>query len=322
MKPNASLSLDLDNKWSYLKTRGDRKWESYPSYLDIVVPRFLEFLKQFEVRITVFIVGRDADAPENADAMSALAESQHEIGNHSYEHQPWLHRYSEQELRDEIEQAENAIWAATGRKPSGFRGPGFSTSQILIDVLSEKGYKYDCSVLPTFIGPFARLFYFMNGPRLTLTEKQQRSALFGKFSDGFQSLRPKQVKARSGTIVSIPVTTFPIVKTPIHFSYLIYLASISPALAKAYWNAAIAACRTLSVEPSLLLHSLDFLGCDDDRDLAFFPGMNLSFKEKMKLLEDFVSKLCSSFNVLTVGEHAANVLRLNGSASEFIENHN
>ncbi len=41
-KPVASLSLDLDNQWSYMKTHGDAGWESFPSYLDIVVPRVLE----------------------------------------------------------------------------------------------------------------------------------------------------------------------------------------------------------------------------------------------------------------------------------------
>lgn len=59
-KPVASLSLDLDNQWSYMKTHGDPGWESYPSYLDILVPRFLEFLQQQNLTITVFIVGQDA----------------------------------------------------------------------------------------------------------------------------------------------------------------------------------------------------------------------------------------------------------------------
>ena len=39
MKPIASFSLDLDNKWSYMKTHGDAGWESFPSYLDCIVPR-------------------------------------------------------------------------------------------------------------------------------------------------------------------------------------------------------------------------------------------------------------------------------------------
>ena len=28
MKPIASLSLDLDNKWSYMKTHGDAGWDA------------------------------------------------------------------------------------------------------------------------------------------------------------------------------------------------------------------------------------------------------------------------------------------------------
>ena len=55
-KPVASLSLDLDNKWSYMKTHGDPGWESFPSYLDVVVPRVLEFLEERELIITFFIV--------------------------------------------------------------------------------------------------------------------------------------------------------------------------------------------------------------------------------------------------------------------------
>src|SRR3954447_2743061 len=93
MKPIASLSLDLDNKWSYLKTHGDRGWESYPSYLDVVVPRFLGMLKELGLRITVFVVGQDAACTSNRDALSAISASGHGIGNHSFHHEPWLHLY-------------------------------------------------------------------------------------------------------------------------------------------------------------------------------------------------------------------------------------
>ena len=35
-KPIASLSLDLDNKWSYLKTHGDAGWDSFPDRKSVV----------------------------------------------------------------------------------------------------------------------------------------------------------------------------------------------------------------------------------------------------------------------------------------------
>src|SRR5574341_867943 len=64
-KPIASLSLDLDNKWSYMKTHGDDGWKSFPSYLNLLVPRVLEFLKQRNLTITFFIVGQDAALEKN-----------------------------------------------------------------------------------------------------------------------------------------------------------------------------------------------------------------------------------------------------------------
>ena len=93
-KPIASLSLDLDNKWSYMKTHGDAGWDSFPSYLDIVVPRLLQFLEQRDLKITVFVVGQDAALEKNHDALASISAAGHEIGNHSFHHEPWLHLYS------------------------------------------------------------------------------------------------------------------------------------------------------------------------------------------------------------------------------------
>jgi peptidoglycan/xylan/chitin deacetylase (PgdA/CDA1 family) len=82
----ASLSLDLDNKWSYLKTHGDPGWESFPSYLDTVVPRSLEFLRERNLKITYFIVGQDAALEKNIESIASVAAAGHEIGTHSYRH--------------------------------------------------------------------------------------------------------------------------------------------------------------------------------------------------------------------------------------------
>ena len=44
--PLASLSLDLDNQWSYMRTHGDPGWDEFPSYFDTVVPHILGFLER------------------------------------------------------------------------------------------------------------------------------------------------------------------------------------------------------------------------------------------------------------------------------------
>ena len=101
-KPLASISLDLDNKWSYLKTHGDEEWESMPSYFDYVVPRFLDFFDERDIKITVFVVGQDAALEKNHAPLGSIADAGHEIGNHSFNHEPWLHLYTPSELNQEF----------------------------------------------------------------------------------------------------------------------------------------------------------------------------------------------------------------------------
>ena len=67
IKPLASISLDLDNKWSYMKTHGDKGWESYPTYFDIFIPHVLDILDSLQLKITFFIVGQDAALEKNSE---------------------------------------------------------------------------------------------------------------------------------------------------------------------------------------------------------------------------------------------------------------
>jgi len=302
-KPIASLSLDLDNKWSYLKTRGDSRWQSFPTYLDVVVPRVLDFLKQRGMTITVFVVGQDAALQVNYQPLQSIAEAGHEIGNHSFHHEPWLHRYSQEELDADLSAAEMHIERVTGQRPVGFRGPGFSFSEAVLQTLADRGYRYDASTLPTFLGPLARAYYFRTA-RLTSEEKEQRKELFGSFAEGLRPLKPYLVRPEDGQLLEIPVTTMPIFRIPIHLSYLLYLAGYSRLAAHCYFRTALSLCRVTRVEPSFLLHPLDFLGGDDDGDLAFFPAMKMSGQRKRALAAEFIELLARRFTIVTMREHA------------------
>lgn len=302
-KPLASLSLDLDNKWSYMKTHGDQGWEAFPSYLDVVVPRVLRFLAERDLKITFFVVGQDAALEKNHAALNSLAGAGHEIGNHSFHHEPWLHLYSPAEIGDEITRAEAAIEQATGRRPTGFRGPGFSVSEQVLQELATRGYTYDASTFPTFLGPLARWYYFFTS-NLSREERADRKQLFGKLSEGFRPLRPYLRTTSAGDLVEIPVTTMPVFKLPIHVSYLLYLAQYSRTLAMLYCRTAFALCRLMRVEPSLLLHPLDFMGCDDESDLSFFPAMNRPAAEKVALVGEVVDLMRKHYQVVTMSEHA------------------
>lgn len=303
-KPLASLSLDLDNEWSYLKTRGDAAWESLPSYLDCVVPRVLAILARRRLRITFFVVGQDAALAKNRAALRMLADGGHEIGNHSFRHEPWLHLYAEAELEREIADAEHHIEAATGQRTRAFRGPGFSLSETTLRVLKRRGYHCDASTFPTFLGPLARAYYFMTA-RLDPAEREQRAKLFGSWSDGLRPLKPYAWELPEGSLLEIPVTTLPLLRVPMHLSYVLYLNSFSPWLARVYFESALRLCRLAGVEPSILLHPLDFMCADDVPSLGFFPGMKLPLARKLGCAEHCLDRLQTLFEVCSVGEHAA-----------------
>ena len=307
-RPRASLSLDLDNLWSYQKIHGDAGWDAFPSYLERGVPIILEQLKRHGVRLTVFIVGQDAALAKNAGALRAITDAGHEVGNHSFSHEPWLHTFDRPRIEREIADAEAHIERVTGKRPRGFRGPGFSLSQDTLEVLAERDYLYDASTFPTFLGPIARAYYFFQTPPLDDTEKEKRKLLFGKASDGLQPLAPYTWELPGRPLLEIPVTTMPVTRAPIHMSYVIYLALRSRAVARAYLASAMALCRARGVEPSYLLHPLDFLGGDEVKELAFFPGMGATTRWKHEVFADVIGAIQGSFQTVTMEEHAEELL--------------
>ena len=105
-------------------------------------------------------------------------------------------------------------------------------------------------------------------------------------------------------MVEIPVTTLPVLRVPIHMSYVLYLSTLSPRLARAYFATAQATCRMFGSAPSLLLHPLDFLSGEDIDALSFFPGMGLSAAHKRACVSSCLGLLASNFDVLPLEEHA------------------
>lgn len=310
-KPIANISLDLDNQWTYMKIHGDAGWDQYPSYLNIFVPYVLDVLDELNLKITFFIVGKDTESEENRKYLRMITERGHEAGNHSYHHESWLQTYSYEKIEKEIREAEEAIEKVTGQRTTGFRGPGFSWSKDLLKVLESRGYQFDASTLPTYLGPLARMYYFKKSD-LSKEEKKARKELFGKFSEGFRKLKPYKWDLGEGkTITEIPVTTMPFFKLPFHLSYLIYIGNISMPLMKFYLNIAIRMCKITKTPISFLLHPLDLIGGDQIEVLSFFPGMNVSSDKKVEIFKKVIHSLSLHFNLVNMSEHVGNLQKGN-----------
>lgn len=308
-KPMASLSLDLDNLWSYMKTRGDEGWRERPTYIPEFVPMVLDALDELGIRITFFLVGADATLDRNKPYLRRLVDAGHEIGNHTFEHEVWLHTYDQARLDEELDRAEAAISEVTGQMPRGFRGPGFSWSPRLLQTLIDRGYLFDASTLPTFIGPLARWYYFRNTD-FDENQHEQRDTLFGPFSEGLRPNGPYLwTRDDGGQLLEIPVTCVPGVRTPFHLSYLLYLSRVSTWAMNAYLRTALQLCRAAGVGPSVLLHPLDLISGEDAPQLRFFPGMDLAAPRKRELFVSALREITRRFEVVPMNQHAERVLQ-------------
>jgi hypothetical protein len=292
----------LDDQWAYMRVHGDPGWDRFPSFFDRAVPRMLDTLGGRGLTVTVFVVGQDAALERNGEVLTRIRDIGHEIGNHSFHHRPSFAHGSRQEIDREIEMAEEAIERATGLRPVGFRGPGFSVSKDLLRVLKRRGYAYDASTFPTFIGPLARAYY-----EATVRDGSGRSAernnLYGGWRDGTRPLNPYLWRLPEGPLLEVPVTTFPCLRVPFHMTYVTYLYARAPRLALAYLRCALQACRLSGTVPSMLLHPLDFLGADDVPELAFFPGMSLTGQRKTDLVDRVLGMLCADFVPATLRDY-------------------
>jgi len=259
-------------------------------------------LQAASLRTTVFVVGKDLESEPNKEAVTSLAVDGHEIANHSYSHLPWLDTLGADELEREVADSELAIEALTGERPVGFRAPGFSGSADLHQLLARRGYQYDASAFPTVIGPLAAWYARMKSFGKTSEGPEQR---FATFRDGWGPLRPYELSTPAGRLAEVPVTTMPLLRVPIHVTYLMYLRQFSKLAASSYISLAIRLCKLRGIGPSMLLHPLDFLGGEEEPELAFFPGMKLNRPAKQELLDELLGKLSKHFEIATVVEHAA-----------------
>ncbi len=67
----------------------------------------------------------------------------------------------------------------------------------------------------------------------------------------------------------------------------------------------MALCRATGVQPSLLLHPLDFLDGTDAPRLRFFPAMGFPAAKKLRILSSALERFSATFASGPIREHVA-----------------
>ncbi len=115
---------------------------------DVALPRIGAFAAARSLPVTLFAVGEDLDREASARALQALVAQGHAVENHSQHHRYDLTRLSPEEIAREVREGADAIARVTGRRPEGFRAPGYTVSDALFDGLEAEGVRFDSSVFP------------------------------------------------------------------------------------------------------------------------------------------------------------------------------
>jgi hypothetical protein len=184
---------------------------------------FSDFLQQYDIKATLFMVGNDFLHKKNHDAIRSIAEKGHEIANHTMTHTQGFRFLSPEQKESEIAGMEQVCTEITGIRPVGFRSPGWNISNDSLPILKRRGYLYDSSIFPTYMMPLLKLLHWKSmrsrtgGDRTTMGLMRYMIAPTTPYRTTSNSL------AQRGTdeFVEFPVTVTPFLRLPFSATFLL-----------------------------------------------------------------------------------------------------
>jgi hypothetical protein len=293
-----SVSVDLDGLGCYAAIHGlssgslpERAAQAVPV---VALARLCELFASLRLPATFFAIGRELEIPGSVPALKAAAAAGHEIASHSHAHDYALARGEEPQIQADLARAEQAIAAATGSVPRGFRAPGYTLSESLLDAVRARGYLYDSSVLPSppyyAAKAIAMAVYAMRGRR-------SRSILGG----ARQWFARRTPHWRDG-VRELPIATVPVLRAPVIGTSVLALRDRAAA--------AFARAGSAAGHLNLELHGIDALDASDATPelAAAQPGLRLAASEKLRRLRVLLESLTSRAETLTLEGAALRLL--------------
>jgi hypothetical protein len=319
-----AISIDLDGIGCYYRIHGLGR---PPAELEHVVleralPRAAALFAEHRVRVTWFVIGRDADAdavlPDraaraaNAQRLALLAKQGDEIGNHSYSHLYELAKLPAVEVDAEIaggDRVVRAVLEAAGVAggPKGFRAPGYDLSTAMMDALARRGYRYDSSIFP------APGYYLAKAAVMTALQLQGRPS--GAVMTDPRALAAPIEPYRPAMTAPWRRGQAPIVELPVAVTKWMRLPAIGTALIAAPpWVrrgvlAAMARRRFFNLE----LHGIDFVDAEQDgipgELVERQPDLRVPIGDKLDRLSSLIDQLGRDRSMVQLAAVATRVQR-------------
>ncbi len=221
----------------------------------LAIERLIAWAREIQIPLTWFVIGRDVSDLNFVRSLNAAIEEGHEIGNHSLDHRYDLTRLSEPEQTNQVAGAQERLEQAFGVRPLGFRAPGYTVTDTLLDIVEQAGFAYDSSVFPCPAYYAAKALVLLGQRvvgRRSLSILDSPSVLSAPLTP-YRRGRPYTRKG--GGLIEVPVQVTPWARLPFIGTSL---TSMGPAGARVLARSLVGA-RLVNLE----LHAIDFLAADD-----------------------------------------------------------
>ncbi|KAJ9072748.1 chitin deacetylase [Entomophthora muscae] len=107
---------------------------------DQFAPELLATAKKLNITLTLFVIGIKLNNATYREYLKEYYEAGHTIASHTYTH-PFITKLTNAELREEMSQADDAIYRTIGKRPIFMRNPYSDSDQRTMALLDSMGYK-------------------------------------------------------------------------------------------------------------------------------------------------------------------------------------
>ena len=308
-----AISSDIDSLHSLYKGHGLRRAAYSYAELEMGLENFSRFLEPYGVNATLFMVGDDFLQPQNEAPIRAAAAAGHEIANHSMTHAQGFRLLAPHAMEAEVAGMEDECLRVTGRRPVGFRSPGWNVGDGAVRILKRRGYMYDSSVFPTSLMPLFKMLHWWNTSSRTGSDR----TTMGQFGYMFAPLRPYRTAADSlsrrgsGGIVELPITVVPGVRLPFWATFLL-------ASGPGVFGASLHVLRSLGMPVQFQFHLSDFVDFNRPEfadqvpraaDRVYVPrAIWMPLETKRRMFSRAMDLLAEHYSFVTLQQWAGQVL--------------
>jgi hypothetical protein len=308
----AAISSDIDTLESIYKGKGCRRLGGYTyAELRIGLENFSRFLEMYRCKATLFMVGNDFKHQVNHDAIRTVASQGHEIANHTMTHAQGFRLLSVAEKEAEIAGMEDICEKVTGRRPRGFRSPGWNVGDDALPILKRRGYLYDSSVHPTSLMP---LLKFLHWRSMSSRSPQERTTM-GHLRYMLAPTQPYVTseyslggKGKDG-IVEFPVTVTPRLRLPFFATFLL-------ATGIDLFSRSLRSLHALGYSIQFMFHLSDFVDYTipdladqvPARDGLYVPqALTTPLQQKLDIFSEAMDLIAENYTFITLAEWATGV---------------